>query len=289
MAKIAVDLQQALRRRERDGSSGQAAARPIAAGNGWSVDDVICTSGPRDRSFEEQHACLRIAMVVAGTFQYRSAAGSELMTPGSILLANPGDCFECGHRHGAGDRCISFGYEAGFFARIASDAGGRALFRAARLPAVSETAPFIASACAGVVTGDASWEALAIKIAARAVQLAEGVAPRASSPEGAVARVARIVRAIENNPEGDLSVNALARMAGLSPYHFLRTFERLTALTPHRFVLRTRLREAALRLADSRDRVVDVAFDCGFGDVSNFNRSFRAEFGVAPLHWRRSR
>ena len=36
---------------------------------------------------------------------------------------------------------------------------------------------------------------------------------------------------------------------GLSPYHFLRTFQRLTGVTPHQFVLRKRLREAALRLA----------------------------------------
>jgi AraC-like DNA-binding protein len=59
-------------------------------------------------------------------------------------------------------------------------------------------------------------------------------------------------------------------------------------VTPHQYVLRARLREAATRLAADASKVLDVALDCGFGDVSNFNRSFRAEFGVAPRVFRRN-
>jgi AraC family transcriptional regulator len=66
----------------------------------------------------------------------------------------------------------------------------------------------------------------------------------------------------------------------------LRTFEYVVGVTPHQYVLRARLREAAMRLADERGRVLDVAFDCGFGDVSNFNRAFRAEFGANPRAFR---
>jgi AraC-like DNA-binding protein len=83
-----------------------------------------------------------------------------------------------------------------------------------------------------------------------------------------------------------LDLGALAREARLSPYHFLRTFERLTGVTPHQYVLRARLREAAMRLLHERSKVLDIALDCGFGDVSNFNRAFRAEFGANPLTWR---
>jgi len=52
------------------------------------------------------------------------------------------------------------------------------------------------------------------------------------------------------------------------------------------YVRRARLREAASRLAAEREKVLDIAYDCGFGDVSNFNRSFRGEFGVNPLTWK---
>ena len=51
-------------------------------------------------------------------------------------------------------------------------------------------------------------------------------------------------------------------------------------------VLRARLREAATRLVDEPGKVLDIAFDSGFGDVSNFNRAFRTEFGVSPRGFR---
>ena len=101
-------------------------------------------------------------------------------------------------------------------------------------------------------------------------------------PPNAAARVTRTVRLIERHPDARLTLSRLAQDAGLSPYHFLRTFERLTGVTPHQFIMRARLREAAMRLASERGSVLDIALDCGFGDVSNFNRAFRTEFGVSP-------
>src|SRR5208283_799598 len=61
----------------------------------------------------------------------------------------------------------------------------------------------------------------------------------------------------------------------------------LQRLFGHQYVLRARLREAAVRLAAQPNKVLDIALDCGFGDVSNFNRAFRAEFGVSPRVYRR--
>jgi len=58
-------------------------------------------------------------------------------------------------------------------------------------------------------------------------------------------------------------------------------------VTPHQYVLRVRLRRAATTLATEPGKVVDVALESGFGDLSNFNRAFRAEFGVAPEGYRR--
>jgi AraC family transcriptional regulator len=103
----------------------------------------------------------------------------------------------------------------------------------------------------------------------------------------AEARVTRAVRMIDRHPDAALSLARLAREAGLSPYYFLRTFERLTGITPHQYVRRARLREAAMRLVTRSWNVLDIALDSGFGDVSNFNRAFRTEFGVTPRVFRR--
>jgi AraC family transcriptional regulator len=285
LAKIAVELEQAVAKRDKDGASGEVHSRVLAEGDGWAVADMVCTSGPRDRRFEEQHSMVSIAIVAAGSFEYRSACGCELMTPGSLLLGNPGQSYECGHEHGEGDRCVSFWYAPNYFETLT----GGASFRMLRIPPVVELSPLVAQACSGLDSSSAiAWEELSVRLASQTLQLANGspAEPTGAAPS-AVARVTRIIRTIERDPDAPLQLASLAREAGLSPYHFLRIFQLLTGLTPHRYVLRSRLREAALRLRSEPARILDIALDCGFGDVSNFNRAFRSEFGTSPRAYRK--
>jgi len=295
LGKIAVALQEALQRRRERGEAGRAVGRSIAAGQAWSVSDVTCTSGPQDRSFEERHTRPTIAIVLAGSFQYHSPLGRGFMAPGSLLLGNAGHCYECGHRHGEGDRCVAFYFQPDYFERLAADAGARGAnqrFPVPRLPPLRPLAALVARAGAGAIGGGTPgvpWEEVGVRLAVCAVRLAAGLSWHDGAlPSHAEARVTRAVRAIDDRPGGDLSLGTLARESGLSPYHFLRTFERLTGVTPHQYVLRARLRAAATRLATEAGRVIDVALDSGFGDVSNFNRAFRTEFGLSPRAYRQS-
>ena len=300
MAKIAVELERAVARRAATGEPGSMASRVLGQGDEWHVADVVCTCGPQDRRFEEQHPFFTIAVVVAGTFQYRSlnCAGfaEELMTPGSVLLGNPGQRFECGHEHGLGDRCLSFRYSREYFERVAGDAGisrGQRNFPRLRLPPLEHLSPVIARACAGLTRASqtrwARWEEVSVQLAAETVKLVHGLSASVNIvAPSTLARVTRTLRMIERHADRELPLGSLAREAGLSPYHFLRTFEQLTGVTPHQYVRRTRLREAAVRLAAEKQKVLDVALDCGFGDVSNFNRAFRNEFGANPRSWKAS-
>ena len=280
MAKIAVD-------------SGPPNVAELARGEGWRVSDVVCTSGPTTRPFEEKHSLPAIAIVISGTFQYRSANGLVLMTPGSVLLGNMGQSFECGHEHGIGDRCVSFAFEPGYFDRLMADAGdGRSGtgFQALRLPPIRVLSPLIARAST-VLAGreETSWEEFAIRLAAHAVQLDRGVnAEPVSRQPGDIARVSRVVRMLEAHPEECHDLGSLAREVRLSPYHFLRTFESVAGATPHQYLLRMRLRRAAIRIRTESASILEIALDCGFGDVSNFNRAFRGEFGVSPRAYRQT-
>ena len=292
MAKIAVEIEQALARRQRSGTPGSATGRVLAHGPGWIVEDVICNSGPQDRPFEELHSNVSIAMVVAGTFQYRSGAGRALMTPGSLLLGNAGHCFECGHEHAAGDRCLAFRFAPDYFAAfVRNDLGIRfRKFNRPRLPAIREFSPLFARAIAALAEGtDVDWEEMSLEVAATAVRIAtrESWNPPSISPS-AEARITRALRRIDQTPNAGLTLPTLASEARLSPYHFLRTFETVTGLTPHQYIRRARLRDAAARIAAEPARILDIALDSGFGDVSNFNRAFRAEFGVTPRAYRAS-
>lgn len=69
-------------------------------------------------------------------------------------------------------------------------------------------------------------------------------------------------------------------------YHFLRVFRKVTGVSPHQFLLRMRLHAAARRLRQSSESVTEIAYSVGFEDLSNFVRTFRAEFGTPPSRYR---
>jgi AraC family transcriptional regulator len=324
LGKIAVACPPVMTQHDDGTTVRRPARRLLAHGDGWSVWDVVCDAGPQDRRFEEQLSNMCIAIVAAGSFQYRASAGREVMTPGSLLLGNAGQHFDCGHEHAIGDRCISFSYEQRYFEGIAAEVGVQernARFSILRVPAVRELSSLVVRACIGVsesrVTasdgqhgafareeeefanaplentsslhaGMTDWEEIGIELVGRALAFGRGSEPNRGSLPAAEARVTRVIRRIERHLESDHGLGALAREAKLSRYHFLRVFQQLTGLTPHQHVLRSRLRRAATRLMLEPRRVVDIALDAGFGDVSNFNHAFRAEFGVSPRSYRRN-
>jgi AraC family transcriptional regulator len=296
LAKIAVESDLGSQRL----ASGQVSRSParyvLARGDDWTVSDVICTAGPKDRTFEEQHLHVCIAVVVSGSFQYQSTSGRELMTPGSLLLGNAGQYFQCSHEHAVGDRCISFAYEPRYFESLLAEAGMRmrSSHLPLRVPPVRELSSVIARVCAGIATvgsgprhsrrnGNAEWEEIGLELARRTLEVALDVTPKAGISPAAEARITRLVRMIEAHPEMEHTLSSLAREARLSRFHFLRLFQHLTGLTPHQYVRRARLRWAATRLLLYPSRVIDIALDSGFGDISNFNHAFRAEFNMNPM------
>jgi AraC-like DNA-binding protein len=82
----------------------------------------------------------------------------------------------------------------------------------------------------------------------------------------------------------DLSITMLAAKHKLTPRYVQRLFE-LEATTLTEYVLKQRLARAYSRLSNpcrTGEKISTVAYDCGFGDVSYFNRAFRRQFGIAP-------
>jgi len=265
----------------------------MAHGPGWRVSDVLCTCGRDDGSYEEQHAEFAVAFVLAGTFEQRSRHGRQLMTPGSTMLGTPGARFECTHTHGRGDRCVAFFYSPAYVDRLVADAGRHSAvaprFPVAALPPLRGTASMVSRAAAWCrAPADRPWSELASCVAARVLSVAAGEpwTPQATSA-GTERRVADAIHAIEHHLDGPMTLDHLAAHAGLSPYHFLRTFTAVCGITPHQYVRRARLTRAAARLIAEETRVIDIALESGFGDVSNFNRAFREEFCVSPRRYRR--
>jgi AraC family transcriptional regulator len=262
----------------------------LASGPGWQVRDVVCNHGPEDRAFEERHADVSIAAVTAGSFQYRTREGTATLAPGSLLLGNAGRCFECGHAHARGDRCLAFHYDPGLFETVIAEIPGArdGRFSRAGLPVLPQTMPLIAEAEAARDDADISaFEELALRFLATATDLQRQRRPAQRAPTARdERRVTAALRRIEREPQAPLTLAILAREAGVSRFHFLRMFSRIARLTPHQFILQRRLHRAALRLRGGTEAVTEIAYDCGFNDLSTFNRRFRRIMGLPPQAWR---
>jgi AraC-like DNA-binding protein len=83
-----------------------------------------------------------------------------------------------------------------------------------------------------------------------------------------------------------LDIPALARLAGCSEAHFIRTFRSVFGETPHRYLQRRRV-ERAMHLLRMGLSVTDVCFDVGFSSLGTFSRTFRAVVGVSPQVYQR--
>jgi AraC family transcriptional regulator len=268
----------------------------LASGPGWRVRDVICTAGPQDRPFEERHASVCVAAVTHGTFRYRTAQGAALLTPGAVLLGNHGHCFECGHEHGIGDRCVSVHLGPQLWEDIVAAVPGArtATFSLPRLPPLPSLEPLIAALAAACRDGDtAELEELALAFAGAVAATQRGPG-RARTPSPRVERrISAAVRRIEHDAQDAMSTRcslaALAREAAMSPYHFLRVFRQVVGMTPHQYVLRMRMHRAAVRLRCSDEPISTIALDAGFNDLSTFNHRFRRIMGASPTVFRRQR
>ncbi|MET9727761.1 GlxA family transcriptional regulator [Streptomyces zaomyceticus] len=92
---------------------------------------------------------------------------------------------------------------------------------------------------------------------------------------------------ITEHPEEDLSVEALAARARLSPRHFARAFRAETGTTPGRYVDRVRIEHARRLLEETSRGVEEVARAAGYGTSEAMRRAFTKALGTAPADYRR--
>jgi transcriptional regulator GlxA family with amidase domain len=96
-----------------------------------------------------------------------------------------------------------------------------------------------------------------------------------------------VQRWITEHPGADLTVEALAARASLSPRHFARAFRTETGMTPGRYVDRVRLEHARRLLEDTGDGIEEISRACGYGTPEAMRRAFVKSLGTAPAEYRR--
>ena len=101
------------------------------------------------------------------------------------------------------------------------------------------------------------------------------------------ARLARVLDYIDANLTADLDLRAMASEAGVSKFHFIRLFREKVGETPVQYLMSQRLSRAAQMLLRTDIAINQVALDCGYANVTHFNRRFLRRFGKSPGAYRR--
>ncbi len=99
--------------------------------------------------------------------------------------------------------------------------------------------------------------------------------------------IANILRYIDENYRSDLSIHSLATRFYLSDVHFMTYFRKNLGMTCNQYITETRLREAGKMLINSNLSVSEICFECGFRNLSNFNRRFREYYSVTPSEYKK--
>ncbi|WP_407120627.1 helix-turn-helix transcriptional regulator [Bradyrhizobium sp. STM 3561] len=251
------------------------------------VSEFRCDAGPDDTPFAECRTGHSIAYVRSGSFGCHCRAGFFELVAGSLLIGAPGEEYTCTHEHVSGDVCLGF-----FFSEDLVDAlGGRRetwqIGATPPLPELMVLGELAQTAADG--NSDLGLDEIGQILAGRFVDVVSGKARKPATPTARDRR--RAVEAalwIDDNSHAELDLEQAAKQAGLSPFHFLRLFSSVLGVTPHQYLVRSRLRHAARKLADDDTAVTDIAYDVGFGDLSNFVRTFHRAAGVSPTKFRQA-
>jgi AraC family transcriptional regulator len=86
----------------------------------------------------------------------------------------------------------------------------------------------------------------------------------------------------------DISVEALAELVDLSPFHFSRVFKHATGMSPLQFVTRERITHAQQLIRETRRSLIDIGLEVGYTSPSYFTKVFRRVTGVTPTEFRSS-
>jgi AraC family transcriptional regulator len=250
------------------------------------VVDYRCVHGAAEAPYVERHPIHSISYVRDGTFECRTRGRTFQHVAGSLMIGHPGDEYVCTHEHGAGDACLSFQLAPELVASLGDDA---AAWRAAWMPPLSELMVLGELAQSAADGGcNVGLDEVGLMLASRFVRVATDRAPAAAPGPRDRRRLVEAALWLDAHAHEPVDLETAARAAGLSPFHFLRQFASVIGVTPHQYLVRSRLRRAARLLADDAGSITDIAFDVGFGDLSNFVRTFHRAAGVSPRAFRKA-
>lgn len=246
------------------------------------------------------HDALEVGIVLSNRIRYKTPHRDYYGNPGDIFLYRPFEphwtLVDPGQPPA---RWIMLLFSPGFVSRLPD--GNKLLtpFYSMRtmplIPADSDLAPKIRQAALEALAEQkaqrAGWQTRRFLHFADALALIRRhyaeTAGAAGADGAADSRLERVITHLLNHLGEEIDTDELIALSGLGKNQFFQSFRDMTGLTPGQFLMRLRVQHAAYLLKHTDRSITEIAFDCGFGSASYFNRRFKEFSGLSPTEHRR--
>lgn len=235
------------------------------------------------------HSSFALVIIEQGAQRFRHRGGEHLAPLGSMVLINPDEVHTGSKAHDAGWLYRGYYPEMeqidGILDELEIHHGGVPRFADSVIHDQPLARAFVhlhrlLAEHAGSLETQTRWRETVLALFRRHARLPE--APKAGQEPLAVVRARELLAARLLDPP---SLEELAAVVNLSPFHFARVFRRATGMPPHAWLRQRRLEQARALLKSGR-APLEVALELGFADQSHLGRQFKQAYGVAPGEYR---
>ena len=102
-------------------------------------------------------------------------------------------------------------------------------------------------------------------------------------------KLKKVLNYIRTSYSKQITLKDMAQVAGVSPKYFCSFFKTMTAKTPVEYLTGYRIEKAAAKLLSTDESVTDIAYSCGFNDLSYFIKVFKDLKGISPKQFRKDK
>jgi AraC-like DNA-binding protein len=262
--------------------------RPLYKGDAVAVYDWQC---PGCDAPEEYNDAYEVVVVRRGAFVREVNESPAFITAGTLMFANAGEVHRISHPLPGGDACSVFRGSAAALREMLGRDELQFPLRQAPIGGREYLLHRLAVRAAATGSDPVEQEESALWFLYAAVAFAAG--RRDGGTVGrrdrrAMEYAAGAEAVIRNGFTRRLTLAAIGRAVGISPFHLCRVVRSVTGLTVHQVLLRYRLRHALELVLDSHAGLSEVAYASGFTSHSHLTDAFRREFGCSPSRVRRS-
>lgn len=235
------------------------------------------------------HLVFSLSVAEAGVRCHETREGKYWVTPGDIVVVNYGEAHSGGVPAGNSFSSRSLRLGRSLLHDLGEKIGVRLAALRLRQPVVKD--PELARqvlalhGLMAVPEAKLAKECLLLDVFAKLWSRHAQAGPLAPPGDERTA-VARACGYLQDCMSENVSIDKLAEISGLSPFHLARVFARETGVPPHAYQLQVRLKKATDLLAAGRP-LVEVALETGFCDQSHFQRAFKKKFGITPGQYER--